>query len=49
MRDHLGEEEWKSAQQSIINAHFTDPETVTAMWDMARRMGFDGNHDTTNP
>lgn len=42
LRMHLGKEEWTSAQESIVNAHFTDPQTVTAMWDMARRMGFKG-------
>lgn len=42
LRDQLGEEGWRSAQQSIINAHYTDPVTVSAMWDMVRRMGFTG-------
>jgi len=42
LREHLGADEWKSAQESIINAHYTDPPTVQAMWDMARAMGFDG-------
>lgn len=42
LREHLGEDEWKSAQRSITNAHYTDPPTVTAMWDMAKRMGFTG-------
>ena len=42
LRDQLGEDGWKSAQQSIINAHYTDPVTVSAMWDMVRRMGFTG-------
>ncbi|MCW2275152.1 PLxRFG domain-containing protein [Rhodoblastus acidophilus] len=40
LRDHLGQEEWESAQRSITNAHYTDPPTVLAMWDMMRRMGF---------
>lgn len=42
LRDHLGQEEWESAQRSITNAHFTDPPTVMAMWDMVQRMGFTG-------
>lgn len=42
LRDHLGESAWKSAQNSIINAHYTDPPTVGAMWDMVRRLGFKG-------
>lgn len=42
LRDHLGQDEWESAQRSIINAHYTDPPTVMAMWDMVKRMGFAG-------
>lgn len=42
LRKHLGKEEWESAQNSIINAHYTDPPTVMAMWDMVRAMGFKG-------
>lgn len=42
LRETLGESGWKSAQRSITNAHYTDPPTVMAMWDMVRRMGFDG-------
>jgi N12 class adenine-specific DNA methylase len=42
LRIYLGEEDWKSANNSIVNAHYTDPQTVIAMWDMLRRMGFDG-------
>ena len=42
LREHLGKDEWQSAQRSIINAHYTDPPTVTAMWDMVERMGFKG-------
>lgn len=42
LRAHLGEAQWKSANASIINAHYTDPPTVMAMWDMVRAMGFTG-------
>lgn len=42
LREHLGQEEWESAQRSIINAHYTDPPTVMTMWDMVQRMGFTG-------
>ena len=42
LRNTLGESAWKSAQRSITNAHYTDPPTVMAMWDMVRRMGFQG-------
>lgn len=42
LRDTLGKEEWESAQKSILNAHYTAPPIVTAMWDMVKRMGFNG-------
>ncbi len=42
LRDHLGQQEWESAQRSITNAHYTDPPTVMAMWTMMERMGFAG-------
>lgn len=42
LREHLGQDEWESAQRSITNAHYTDPPTVMAMWDMVKRMGFGG-------
>lgn len=42
LRKHLGESAWKSAQASIINAHYTDPPTVNAIWDIAKRLGFKG-------
>lgn len=42
LRDNLGRKEWEGMQTSIINAHYTDPPTVMAMWDMVRRMGFSG-------
>lgn len=42
LREHLGQAEWESAQSSIINAHYTDPPTVQAMWKMVERMGFKG-------
>lgn len=42
LRDHMGRDEWESAQRSITNAHYTDPPTVMAMWVMMQRMGFQG-------
>ncbi len=42
LRENLGQKEWEGLQTSIINAHFTDPPTVLAMWDMVRKMGFTG-------
>ena len=42
LRDQLGQSEWEGMQRSIINAHYTDPPTVMAMWDMVKKMGFRG-------
>ena len=42
LKQRLGKADWESAQESILNAHYTDPPTVSAMWDMVRRMGFTG-------
>ena len=42
LRKHLGKEAWESAQSSILNAHYTDPPTVLAMGDIARKLGFPG-------
>jgi N12 class adenine-specific DNA methylase len=42
LRDHMGEADWKSAQTSIINAHYTDPVTVGMIWRALERMGFRG-------
>lgn len=42
LREKLGKDAWLSAHSSIVNAFFTDPYTVTAMWSMAEKMGFTG-------
>lgn len=42
LREKLGKESWESAKDSILNAFFTDPHTVQAMWSMAEKMGFNG-------
>ena len=39
LRDQLGEEGWKSVQQSIINAHYTDAAYVDAMWQTVVDLG----------
>lgn len=36
----LSAEEFRSARGSILNAHYTAPQIVNAMWDIARRLGF---------
>lgn len=38
----LNEAEHASARASVNNAHFTPPETIRAIWDAVRRMGFKG-------
>ncbi|MBE7558218.1 DEAD/DEAH box helicase family protein [bacterium] len=38
----LTEEEWERAQASTINAHYTSRSVISAMWGMARRLGFTG-------
>ncbi|HKS40221.1 MAG TPA: hypothetical protein VJX74_06370, partial [Blastocatellia bacterium] len=35
-------EEYDAARQSTINAHYTNPEIVAAIWKMAERLGFAG-------
>lgn len=42
LRDHLGKEGWQSIQASIINAHYTDPPHVAALWRIAEHLGFKG-------
>ncbi|MFZ2809449.1 MAG: PLxRFG domain-containing protein [Desulfosalsimonadaceae bacterium] len=38
----LTEDEWKAAQESALNAHYTDRPVIEAMWAIARRLGFEG-------
>lgn len=42
LRDTLGKDAWKEAQNSIVNAHYTDPYTINSMWEMVKNMGFKG-------
>lgn len=42
LREHLGETDWESARESIINAHYTSPPQVEFVWNLMRRMGFAG-------
>jgi N12 class adenine-specific DNA methylase len=42
LRDHLGQKEWEGMQTSIINAHYTDPPTVKAVYDIVKALGFTG-------
>ncbi|MEU1895666.1 DEAD/DEAH box helicase family protein [Streptomyces pristinaespiralis] len=34
--------EWDAARRNTINAHYTDPALVTAIWGAVRELGFDG-------
>jgi N12 class adenine-specific DNA methylase len=38
----FSKEEWDAAKRSTLNAHYTDRDVVTAMWDMVRQLGFAG-------
>jgi len=38
----LTEEEWKAAQDSALNAHYTERGVIEAMWAIAERLGFKG-------
>jgi N12 class adenine-specific DNA methylase len=44
LRETLTDEEYRRAQRSTINAHYTAPEVISAMWDMASRLGFRGGN-----
>jgi N12 class adenine-specific DNA methylase/SAM-dependent methyltransferase len=34
-------EAWSAASRSMLNAHYTDPKVVMAMWDAVRQLGFE--------
>lgn len=36
----LSEEQWRQARRNTLNAHYTNPELVTAMWEATSRLGF---------
>lgn len=38
----LDEDEFQAAVNSTINAHYTDRRVITALWDLARQLGFKG-------
>ena len=42
LREHLGQAGWESIRDSIINAHYTDPPHVKALWDIVQHLGFKG-------
>jgi hypothetical protein len=42
LRGLLDDKAWDAARRTVLNAHYTDPAVVQAMWDAAGRLGFDG-------
>jgi SAM-dependent methyltransferase len=42
LRGLVDDEAWDAARRTVLNAHYTDPAVVTAMWDAVSRLGFDG-------
>ena len=42
LRDLLSEQEWAAARRSTLNAHYTAPGVVPAMWQAADGLGFIG-------
>ncbi|KQV27850.1 hypothetical protein ASC97_05660 [Rhizobium sp. Root1203] len=42
LKSLLSPEEYSAAESSTRNAHYTAPEVVSAVWDIARKLGFKG-------
>ena len=42
LRKILGEDEFMAARKSSLNAHYTSPEIIRSMWNIAERLGFKG-------
>lgn len=42
LRELLSEDEFTSAMDSVLNAHFTSPEVIGPMWDAVQRLGYKG-------
>ena len=42
LRSLVDDEAWDAARRTVLNAHYTDPAVVTAMWDALGRLGFTG-------
>ncbi|UOG23756.1 DEAD/DEAH box helicase family protein (plasmid) [Gordonia amicalis] len=42
LRELLSATDYDSARRSTLNAHYTDPRLVSAMWDALQEAGFDG-------
>ena len=44
LRELIGEDGWRDARRTVLNAHYTDPAIVSAIWDHLRELGFTGGH-----
>jgi N12 class adenine-specific DNA methylase len=44
LRELLTDDEWQSARDSTINAHYTSPTVIGGMWDAVKRFGFEGGN-----
>ena len=44
LKDVMTREEFESARRSTLNAHYTAPQVISAMWDMVERAGFKGGN-----
>jgi RNA polymerase sigma factor (sigma-70 family) len=42
LKEILADDEYAAARASTVNAHYTAPEVISSMWDMVRRLGFEG-------
>lgn len=42
VRKLIGEDAWEAARASTLNAHYTAPQIVSAMWGAAKRLGLKG-------
>lgn len=42
LKSILAPEEWERAAESTLNAHYTAPEAIKAMWSIVDRLGFKG-------
>ena len=40
--EHLDDGELRAARRSILSAHYTSPDIAHHLWDLARRLGWDG-------
>ncbi|MDO8303233.1 MAG: hypothetical protein Q7T18_08325, partial [Sedimentisphaerales bacterium] len=42
LKSLLSEDEWSNAARSSLNAHYTERRIIDSMWQIARRLGFNG-------